>query len=453
MTGITTRAVCLCVSMLLAAPVVAGNSEKPIVGVDGVEFESWQEYINSDHFRQAGGRCATPSRAERQEIWGWIEGGDPSDCSSNETNPLPAYDPSTRLFEIPVVVHIIMDSACSQGQISDELAATQIDILNEDFLAWQGSNGGSGTDVQIRFVLATEGPDGKPTNGITRDCNTTWFNDGGGYYDTLNWDPFNYLNIYTNTASGALGYVPFLPADSGGGLVGLPSDRVVVLWSSFGREAPIGPPYDQGRTTTHEVGHYLGLEHTFNGGCGAEDPPACYSEDDLICDTNPEASPTFSPCALGDKVTCGSVDPSDNYMDYSDDLCMLQFTPEQSKRERCTLEHYRGDLLEEVTYILEGPSPGLPGQPSTWEVRGATPGSTSYFVFGADSGTSDVPGCPGAKVNVAQAKLIGVEVADGSGVAALARDVPEAASGRTVRFQVVESATCTISNLITYTFP
>ena len=86
------------------------------------------------------------------------------------------------------------------------------------------------------------------------------------------------------------------------------------------------------------------MEHTFSGGCSASTPPGCYNSGDLICDTNSEESPTFNPCQLGDKSTCGSVDPSDNYMDYSDDLCMMQFTIEQGRRIRCSLENYRPDL-------------------------------------------------------------------------------------------------------------
>jgi hypothetical protein len=219
---------------------------------------------------------------------------------------------------------------------------TQIDILNEDFLALPGTNGEEGTDAQIQFRLASTDPEGNPTTGITRTCNTTYFNDGGGYWNELAWDPHRYMNIYTNLASGALGYVPFLPADGGGGNVGAASDRVVILWSALGRDAPIGPPYDQGRTATHEVGHYLGLEHTFTGGCAPGTEPGCFSNGDLICDTNPEQNPHFG-CTPGSQ-SCGVTRPIENYMDYSDDLCMELFTLEQTRRQRCTMEFYREDL-------------------------------------------------------------------------------------------------------------
>ncbi len=300
----------------------------------------WEAFKASEEFGEQGLRCGTPSREVREMLYGTTE-GDPSDCSSNLTNPIPAYDPGPT-YTIDVVVHIIMNDGCSVGDISDALVQSQIDILNEDFLALPGTNGQFGTDTAIQFRLATVDPDGNATTGITRSCNTTWFNDQGAYWNSLAWDPNRYMNIYTNLASGALGYVPFLPADGGGGNVGQPFDRVVILWDAFGRDAPRGPPYDQGRTATHEVGHYLGLEHTFNGGCGPDTPPDCYATDDLICDTNPEAQPRFG-CPAGAE-SCGSPDPIENYMDYTDDLCMELFTLEQSRRQRCTLPNYRPGL-------------------------------------------------------------------------------------------------------------
>src|SRR5262249_16443907 len=151
---------------------------------------------------------------------------------------------------------------------------------------------------------------------------------------TLNWNPAEYLNFYTNSASGALGYVPQLPQ---GGIVGQNSDRVVILWSAFGRNAPIGAPYNLGRTATHEVGPYLGLYHTFDFGCGTA---SCYTTGDRICDTNPESQPVFG-CPAS-SVSCGTAqDPFHNYMDYSDDACYEEFTPEQVNRMRCTLVNWR----------------------------------------------------------------------------------------------------------------
>ncbi len=312
------------------------------ITVDGIPFASRAAYFASDYFRASGNRCATPDAQTRALLYGLVQGGSGADCGAGSTNPDPMYDPGAT-FEIPVVVHIIENGACTQGNLTDQVVQSQIDILNEDFLAIMGTNGENGTNAEIHFALASIDPGGMPTNGITRTCNDLWWNDNGNYWDTLAWDPHRYLNIYTNNIGGGgiLGYVPFLPADGGGGNVGQNFDRVVILWSAFGRNSPL-PPFDQGRTATHEVGHYMGLEHTFNGGCATGTPPGCYSSGDLICDTNSESGPVFG-CPAA-PASCGTPDPFHNYMDYSDDLCMMEFTGEQARRIRCTLEFWRPDL-------------------------------------------------------------------------------------------------------------
>jgi cysteine-rich repeat protein len=300
---------------------------------DGGIFKDWSEYVRSDWFEQNGGRCAIPDQSNNND-----EYAAPVDCGFNLTNPLAIYDGSQGRYRIPVVVHVIQSTSGS-GFISEATVNSQIDVLNEDFLALSGTNGAPGYDVQIEFYLAQVDPSGNLTNGITYTANNSWYNDSGSYWNTLAWDTSRYLNIYTNTASGALGYVPSLPQS---GVAGNKSDRVVILWTAFGRNAPIGPPFNLGRTVTHEVGHYLGLYHTFNAGCGSSS--ACYTSGDRICDTEGESSPT-SGCP-GSKATCGSLDPVHNYLDYSSDICMWEFTREQSRRMRCSLESYRSDLYE-----------------------------------------------------------------------------------------------------------
>jgi len=304
--------------------------------IDGHTYNSWDAVADSGYYQQLGTKCGIdPVMFEALDDL-VNTAGSPSDCSFSTTNPAPEYDPSVEKYRIPVVVHIIQ-STNGTGSMTDARVQSQIDVLNEDFLAIAGSNGAPGTDSQIEFYLATTDPNGNPTTGITRSTNNTWFNDGGGYYNTLAWDTNRYLNIYTNQASGALGYVPDLPQ---GGIVGSNADRVVVLYSTFGRNAPFSP-FNLGRTGTHEVGHYLGLYHTFNGGCAGGN---CYTRGDRICDTNDESSPTFG--CPGSRTSCGSQAPLDNYMDYSDDRCMEKFTPEQSNRMRCTLINYRPNLYE-----------------------------------------------------------------------------------------------------------
>ncbi len=304
---------------------------------NGQLYNSWQALADSGYFDTEQTHCLT--QASMIDAQQGPARGAASDCSYNNTNIETQYDPSAGLFRIPVVVHVIQNNA-GTGFISESRVQSQIDVLNEDFQAIAGSNGANGTDSQFEFFLATEDPSGSPTNGITYTTSNSWFNDNGSYWNTLAWDTNRYLNIYTNSASGALGYVPDLPQ---GGIAGSNSDRVVVLYSSFGRNAPL-VPYHLGRTTTHELGHYFGLYHTFNGGCAGG---SCYNSGDRICDTNNESTPTFG--CPGSRSSCGLQAPKDNYMDYSDDICMEMFTPEQSNRMRCTLEHYRPNLASDAT--------------------------------------------------------------------------------------------------------
>ncbi|MEQ1631630.1 MAG: zinc metalloprotease [Planctomycetota bacterium] len=275
-------------------------------------------------------RCGTPTQ------FGTSNPADAPDCGLNLTNPA-AWAPTT-VLRIPVVVHVIANTG-GTGNLSDTVVQSQITVLNEDFRALAGTPGAPGFDTKVEFFLATTDPLGAPTNGIRRYTNATWFNDTGSYWTTIAWDTTRYLNIYTNSAGGGgtLGYVPDLP--QGGSVLNTTADRVVILYSAFGRPATGGAPYNQGRTCTHEVGHFLGLFHTFQGGCGTA---SCYTTGDRICDTAAEQTARFG-CPTT-AVSCGTPDPIRNYMDYTDDSCMTNFTAEQAARIRCTLANYRPNL-------------------------------------------------------------------------------------------------------------
>ena len=296
------------------------------------EVANRRALASSPWFAELGLRCATPPASE---VPGTFARGVQGDCNTSRTIVAPEYDPVEQVYQIPVVFHVLRRRS-GHGNISNEQIQSQIDIFNEDFRAIAGTPGERGTDSLIQFYLADVDPDGNPTTGITRTRNNAYFDDAAPYWDQLAWDTERYLNIYTNSASGALGYVPALPSE---GIVGHPADRVVLWWATVGRDAPFGPPFDQGRTGTHELGHYLGLFHTFTGGCSNGD---CYSTGDRICDTNREDRPTFG-CPTG-KSSCGSRDPIRNYMDYSDDTCLTNFSPEQVNRMRCTLANWRPAL-------------------------------------------------------------------------------------------------------------
>jgi pregnancy-associated plasma protein-A len=293
------------------------NEDGSILAADvhGTElFASFQEYFGSRFFLDHGLRCGSERLPQFYDL------GTTADCNSSNTTIKAEYDPAGGVtYTIPVWVHILMNKRGTLGVVSDTRVTQQIAALNRDYASL--------TETKIRFVHA----------GTTRSRNNNWYNDAGSYYNQLAVDVLNNLNIYTNTAGGYLGY-SYVP--SGGGVVGNKFDRVVIYHAAFGDPAPYGPPYDEGKTATHEVGHYLGLYHTFDGGCAAQS--GCANNGDLICDTQPEASPHFSGCT--DPQTCGNPDPIQNFMDYTDDFCMDRFSPNQANRMRCTIANFRPQI-------------------------------------------------------------------------------------------------------------
>lgn len=273
-------------------------------------------------------------------------GTDPADCSLAQTVPDPAYAPAHGVLTLQVVVHVLQSGDCSLGALTDDVVIDQIAALQEDFLALPGTPGAGGAPTGIRFVLASADPAGEPTSGIDRHCNELWYQDDAPYWESIAWDPVRYLNLYTNTADGARGYVPVLPATPGAPN-GLPEDRVVINTLAFGRQVPPPVPHHAGgRTATHEIGHYLGLFHTYFDGCGTAGAPGCYTSGDRICDTAPDAA-AQDVCPVGATSCGGFTSPIDNYMQLTDDPCMTGFTAEQALRMRCTLAHYRPGLIGE----------------------------------------------------------------------------------------------------------
>ncbi len=289
------------------------NEDGTIVAADvqgTYVFPTFQDYVLSSFFQDHGIRCGW----ERLPQFGFLDAT--SDCNNSNTTIKPEYNPGST-YTIPVWVHEIRNKRGTLGVLNSSQVSSQITALNAAF-------GGFG----IQFVLA----------GQTLSKNNSWYNDSGTYYNSLARDVRNNLNIYTNTAGGYLGYA-YVP--SGGGVVGNTFDRVVIYYRVFGNPGTYGAPYNEGDTTVHEVGHYLGLYHTFQGGCASAS--GCSNNGDLICDTNPEGSPNYSPCTRNS--ACGPwQDPTNNFMDYSDDPCMYQFTSNQQNRMRCTIANFRTDL-------------------------------------------------------------------------------------------------------------
>jgi len=220
---------------------------------------------------------------------------------------------TTGSIVIPVYFHVInQGSGIENGDIPDHMLRAQIRVLNESF---SGGTGGAGT--AFRFELA----------GITRTYNPEWFNMTYGSLaerrakSALRMGGANALNFYTTNGGGYLGWATFPWSYNGQPNM----DGVVCLYSSL----PGGDlePYNEGDTGTHEVGHWLGLYHTFQNGCTLKN--------DYVSDTAAERGPAFG-CPVG-RDSCTSerfpgADPVLNFMDYTDDPCMHQFTAGQADR-------------------------------------------------------------------------------------------------------------------------
>ncbi len=236
------------------------------------------------------------------------------------------------IITIPVVVHVIYSN--SQENISEAQILSQIQVLNDDFrrLNSDADNTWSqAADTQIQFCMATVDPNGNATNGITRKSSskTSW-----GTNDAMKkasqggvnpWDTSQYLNMWVcNIGGGILGYAQF-PGGSAA------TDGVVMGPNYFGSKNGgsgfyLSSPFDEGRTTTHEVGHFLNLRHIWgDANCG----------NDFVSDT-PTHQTSNGGCPVG-QVSCSSTDMVQNYMDYTNDSCMNLFTQGQKARMRATL--------------------------------------------------------------------------------------------------------------------
>ncbi len=308
--------VCTCIASgeCVAEKFAINQSGKITLG--NVSFDGLEEYVQSDYFRETGKRCGT-RRAEGVQQQKLEKSQ--SDCTISLTSIKDEYW-SAVVYTVPVWWHVIYRSD-GEGNISDATIEAQMDVLNDDYRAKAGTLGSQGYDTKIQFELA----------GITRTQNTTWFNDldESGYKQALMKDPAKYLNIYTNTAGGNLGYA-YYPQDWAGHW----RDGIVMLYQAVGGRDNGFFTYDQGRTLVHEMGHYLGLAHTFDG----ETCNNTYSTGDLVVDTNSENVEHYG---CSQTYTCGTADPIHNYMDYTDDTCMYQFTSEQANRAVCGLVNYR----------------------------------------------------------------------------------------------------------------
>lgn len=247
-----------------------------------------------------------------------------------------ASEPTRRaaIYTIPVVFHVIHTNGTEN--ISREQILDQIRVLNQDFNFLNPNRNkirsqftGVAADCQIQFKLATVAPDGSCTDGINRvysPLGNEVDQADPKVKDLVIWNYQRYLNIWVvnsikSTGNGTiLGYAafPWMTGPTEDGIV-IRHDRVGTIGTAVAS--------DSGRTLTHEIGHWLGLYHTFQGGCSDQD----------LCDDTPPVAEAFTNanCPAGGN-SCGESpdlpDMWENYMDYSEGRCMAMFTLDQKSR-------------------------------------------------------------------------------------------------------------------------
>ena len=297
----------LLVLSLLATVSLAGCASDPSTDEElSGSDDSATPAVNEDAPLRRGCGTLEPTAAEKTAIEQYVE---------STVKPGYAVTGGT----INVYWHVInKGTGLANGDIPDSQIASSISVLNGAYAStgWQ-------------FVLA----------GTNRTTNATWYTMGQGSTaesqakSALRQGGKRDLNIYSAAIGGGLlGWATF-PSS----YASRPSDDgVVILYSSV--PGGTASPYNEGDTLTHEAGHWLGLYHTFQGGCSKN----ATGGGDQVADTPAEKAPAFG-CPVG-QDSCGTIaglDPITNFMDYTDDYCMNQFSVGQDARIDAQFTAYR----------------------------------------------------------------------------------------------------------------
>ncbi|KAL6705994.1 hypothetical protein ACN47E_006096 [Coniothyrium glycines] len=224
---------------------------------------------------------------------------------------------STRIAAASINVNIYWhvtanSSTVSGGYLTQTDLNNQLGVLNEAFAPYGVSFTQAGVDWTINAQYASDQAELEMKRALRK----------GTYAD---------LNVYFTPGTRYLGYATF-PAAVTPGSSAFIRDGVVIRSSTVPGGSAI--KYNLGHTATHEIGHWLGLYHTFQGGCTGNG--------DFVSDTAAEASASYN-CAIG-RDSCPSqsgLDPVQNYMDYSDDSCFTGFTLGQAQRIATSWSQYR----------------------------------------------------------------------------------------------------------------
>ena len=262
------------------------------------------EKVVTKEFKEKGLRCGT--RIVYEDEARKIEAAHERWMRDNAWRLAPNAVPTIKVYW-----HVLRkDNTYNGGNIPDSQIAAQISELNRHF-------------TNYNFVL-------QETERVT---NAQWFKGTGAskMKSTLHKGTCADLNVYSNqVGQGLLGFATF-PSDCAKS-TGV--DGVVIHYQSLPGGTLV--PYTEGDTTTHEVGHWVGLYHTFQGGC--------QGNGDFVSDTPAEASPNYDCIQVGQRDTCsgGGPDPVDNIMDYTEDACMDALTAGQHTRWTSLTCQYRG---------------------------------------------------------------------------------------------------------------
>ncbi len=297
------RCLVLLAGIVLAATFVANPALTKDQPEDVQFFGANGELIN-------GERCATkePTPIVQQQVLDHVQKW----LADN-----PEFQQNRRaITTIPVAFHVVRSNS-GAWDVTDTQINNQVAVLNAAY---------SNTNFQFQLV------------SIDRTNNSNWSQHTNGsaqetqMKQALAISPETTLNFYTcNLGGGLLGYAtfPWMYAEDSF------MHGVVCLYSSL--PGGSAAPYNLGDTGTHEVGHWVGLYHTFQGGCNGNG--------DFVDDTPAEASPAYG-CPVG-RNTCSSPgnDPIENFMDYTDDDCMNHFTQGQSDRADVMMATYRPSMF------------------------------------------------------------------------------------------------------------